>query len=163
MTIIAIDPGPTESAAVVYTDGSIVEHGKAPNARLLANLKDVGRHLADWLIIEKVASYGMPVGEEVFETVYWSGRFAEAFVGDSLRRKVDRIPRKTIVTNLCGSARAKDANVRQAIIDRFGGKAAAIGNKKYPGPLYGISGDCWQALACGLTWCDQQKMKGAAA
>ena len=59
--------------------------------------------------------------------------------------------------NLCGNPRAKDANIRQAIIDRFGGKAAAIGTKKNPGPLYGVSGDVWAAIAVGLTWQDRQR------
>ena len=61
---------------------------------------------------------------------------------------------------LCGSARAKDANVRQAIIDRFagvGGKAVAVGTKKTPGPLYGISNHKWSALALCLVWIDKKK------
>ena len=61
---------------------------------------------------------------------------------------------------LCGSARAKDANVRQAIIDRFagvGGKAVAVGTKKNPGPLYGISNHKWSALALCITWIDMKK------
>ena len=57
---------------------------------------------------------------------------------------------------LCNSMRAKDANVRQAILDRFGGKAAAIGRKRQPGPLYGIAGDLWAALAVGITWWENQ-------
>jgi hypothetical protein len=39
--------------------------------------------------------------------------------------------------------RAKDANIRQALIDKLG----AVGTKKAPGPLYGISGHLWAALA----------------
>jgi hypothetical protein len=161
VTIIAIDPGPAESAYVVYDAKTReVKARKAPNAEVaeFCCAADT-RYLSFRLVIEQVCSYGMAVGADVFETVYWSGVFAASYGINH----TDRIPRKTIVTNLCGSARAKDSNVRQAILDRFGGKAAAIGNKKQPGPLYGISGDCWQALACGLTWIDQQKMKGAAA
>lgn len=46
---------------------------------------------------------------------------------------------------------AKDANVRQALINRFGGKDAAIGRKAAPGPLYGISRDMRSALAIAVT------------
>jgi hypothetical protein len=99
------------------------------------------------LVIEQVASYGMPVGAEVFETVFWSGRFAEA----SVPRRVHRITRKAIVTHLCGSARAKDSNVRQALIDRFGG-TDAIGRKATPGPLYGVTRDVWAALAVAICY-----------
>ena len=51
---------------------------------------------------------------------------------------------------VCGSARAKDANIRQAIIDRCGGPESI----KKGGPLYKVSGDVWSALAVALTWCD---------
>jgi hypothetical protein len=58
----------------------------------------------------------MPVGAEVFETIYWSGRFAEAY-GVEHDARITRIDVKM---HLCHSPRAKDGNVRQALIDRFG-------------------------------------------
>jgi hypothetical protein len=99
-----------------------------------------------------VASYGMAVGATVFETCVWSGRFIERWLsGRAYRPQPDRIYRKEVKMHLCGSMRAKDANVRQALIDRYGGKEAAIGKKANPGPLYGMSGDCWSALAVAIT------------
>jgi hypothetical protein len=66
--------------------------------------------------------------------------------------------------HLCGNTRAKDGNIRQALLDRFGpGKAIACGTKKQPGPLYGVSKDVWQALALAVTWSDQQILKRATA
>jgi hypothetical protein len=64
--------------------------------------------------------------------------------------------RREVKTNLCGSMKAKDGNVRQALIDRFGGKEKAIGKKKTPGPLYGFSADVWQALAVAITFADMR-------
>jgi len=56
--------------------------------------------------------------------------------------------------------RAKDANIRQALIDRYGpGKDKAIGQKKTPGPLYGFKSHEWAALAVAVTWMDQQGAK----
>ena len=53
--------------------------------------------------------------------------------------------------NLCHSAKANDADIRQALIDRFGpGKQKAIGLKGSPGPLYGVSKHCWAALALAV-------------
>jgi hypothetical protein len=46
--------------------------------------------------------------------------------------------------------RAKDANVRQAILDRFGGKDKAIGKKGCYGPLRSIKSHLWSALAIAL-------------
>lgn len=99
------------------------------------------------LVIEKIASFGMPVGAEVFETVFWSGRFAEAYGIE----RVHRITRIEVKNHICHSSRAKDGNIRQALIDRFG----VVGTKKNPGPLFGISGDLWASLAVAVTWHDQ--------
>ena len=57
----------------------------------------------------------MPVGAEVFETVYWSGRFAEAYGVEH----VERITRVDVKMHLCHTSRAKDGNIRQALIDRL--------------------------------------------
>lgn len=146
MKFLAIDPGPTESAWVEYeaVSAKIIDHGKRDNMYVL---QVVLRPNPEYdLVIEKIASYGMPVGEEVFETVYWSGQFAHAYGG------AHRITRLQIKLALCHDSRAKDANVRQALIDKWGGKAKAIGTKKAPGPLYGFAGDEWSALAVAVAW-----------
>ena len=58
---------------------------------------------------------------------------------------------------LCGDARAKDPNIRAALIDRWGGsKAAAVGTKKSPGPLYGFKSDMWAALAVAETFIERE-------
>ena len=48
--------------------------------------------------------------------------------------------------NLCGQTKAKDTNVRQALIDRFG----VVGTKKNQGWFYGFKADIWQAYALGV-------------
>lgn len=170
--IIAIDPGPVQSAWLVYntvTD-DIVDSAKCDNEQLLSTLRNlrtgtvwVGRAPRDAVrldpfvvVIEEIESFGMPVGREVFQTVRWSGRFEEA-----CGRPVEYLPRRTVKLQLCGSSRAKDTNVRQALIDRYGGQAA-IGRKAEPGPLYGISGDVWSALAVAVAWTDVARERGAA-
>lgn len=144
--ILAIDPGSTESALLWWDGKGVAASLYRPNDSILERLKQgVG---VGWpLVIEKIASFGMPVGAEVFETVYWSGRFAQAY-GPELTHRITRIEVKN---HLCHSSRAKDSNIRQALIDRFG----APGTKKNPGALYGISGDLWSALAVAVTWSDQ--------
>ena len=39
------------------------------------------------------------------------------------------------------------------LLDRFGG-SSAIGLKRSPGPLYGVSKDVWSALAVAVTYAD---------
>jgi hypothetical protein len=94
----------------------------------------------------------MAVGREVFETVHWAGRFTEA----AHPMRVVQLPRRTVKLRLCQDSRARDSNIRQALIDRFGGKAA-IGTTKARGPLYGISKDVWSALAIAVTYADQEE------
>jgi hypothetical protein len=143
--VIAIDPGPTESALVVW-------NGVAPNLLRYAPNEEIIALLSTWkvsespCVIEQIASYGMAVGAEVFETCVWSGRFMEAYGAD----RVHRLTRGQVKMHLCNSMRAKDSNVRQALIDRFG----KPGTKKHPGLLLGVSGDLWAALAVAVTWWD---------
>ncbi|MFV2064116.1 MAG: hypothetical protein ACC726_11495 [Chloroflexota bacterium] len=158
MTLLAIDPGTTRSAWVNVVGDVLLGFGILPNEQLLIWLRVIGHPVEggiDQVVIEKVESYGMAVGADVFETVYWSGRFTEA--AEPL--PVDRIGRKAVKLHLCGNTRAKDSNIRQALIDRYGGvegKRAAIGLKASPGPLYGLSKDVWAALAVACVWADQQ-------
>ena len=59
--------------------------------------------------------------------------------------------------HLCHSARATDANIREALLDRYGpGKEKAVGRKAAPGPLFGVSKDIWSALAVAVTFSDQR-------
>ena len=154
LPIIGIDPGTSQSAGIVLADKSIVKAVWLPNEDALQWLR--GFPAPAVLAVEMVASYGMAVGQEVFDTCLWVGRFIEAW--DALKQPWHKLYRKkgnppfpAITMHLCRTTRAKDTNIRQALIDRFGpGKAAAIGTKQAPGPLHGISGDKWSALAVAV-------------
>jgi len=139
------------SAYVVYdvaTGRPTRSFGKLPNDEVLALvIASCGKEST--LAIEMIASQGMSVGAEVFETCVWVGRFMQTF-GAS---RTVRVYRNQVKLHLCGQVRAKDGNVRQALIDRYGGPTA-VGTKKAPGILYGISNDVWQALACAVTFVD---------
>lgn len=151
MPCIAIDPGPDKSALLVWTGSRIEVTCYLPNEDILGNLGE-SRCLPSPcpLVIEQVACYGMPVGQDVFETVRWSGRFEQEY-GSEWTHYITRIQ---IKTHLCHSSRAKDSNIRQALVDRFGGKERAIGRRASPGPLYDVSGHLWSALALAITWHD---------
>lgn len=142
--MIAIDPGSEQSAFLFYRNGRVLKADIVDNEGLREML--IHTHTRP-VVIEMVASYGMAVGKDVFETVYWIGRFSEAVGG------AERIYRKDVKMTLCGNNRAKDANIRQALIDLFGpGKEAAVGTKSSPGPLYGIKSHLWSALAVAVTY-----------
>lgn len=150
--VLAIDPGPTASQFVLWDGQRVLERAHLENADMMQHLSRLSAGAE--VCFEKVASFGMPVGEEVFETVFWTGRFFQAARDEG--RSVHRLTRQAVKLHLCNSARAKDANIRQALIDRFGGKDAAIGRKATPGPLYGVSSHAWAALALAITFADTQ-------
>ena len=154
MKIIAIDPGSVQSAFVFYD--AVLQRIEAKNIVanpiLLKMLEMEAIPLGATLVIEQVASMGMPVGEDVFETVFWSGRFVQAFA-----REFHRVKRHEVKMHLCGNMRAKDGNIRQSLIDKLG----APGTKKQPGATYGISGDCWAALAVAVTFAEKVGMEKA--
>jgi hypothetical protein len=152
--LLAIDPGPEQSAWALYNVLSLrpFDWAKIPNHQLLSLLDDTR---AETMAIEMVASYGMAVGRDVFETCVWAGRFIERWrVGAPHRLRhteVRRIYRRDVKLHLCNSMKAKDTNIRQALIDRYGGKDKAVGLKATPGPLYGLTKDCWSALGVAIT------------
>lgn len=158
--LIAIDPGPEQSGWVRFTEANHYDNDKPEPliCRVMCNLECLVRLEARGvlvrgdlpmtnLVVEMTASMGMAVGESVFETTYWVGRLCEA-----PKMPFERIKRHEVKMYLCNSTRAKDANIRQRLIDLWGGKEKAIGRKKTPGPLYGVKADCWQALALAVTW-----------
>jgi hypothetical protein len=153
MKILGIDPGTTESGWVIYNteNHSIIDKGIWDNKKVLDAIAVFD---FDVLSIEMVASYGMPVGKETFETVYWIGRFvcrSEGFFKPSFRyyKKTDINPA------ICFNSNVKDAMIRRALLDMFpktgGGKEPSIGTKKQPGALYGINSHMFPALAVALT------------
>lgn len=147
--LLAIDPGPLMSAYLVF-DLTVLhpeEHDIVTNDRLMRHLSAFPHGAT--VVIEKVESFGMAVGREVFETVWWAGRFYQTALSAGL--DPHEVTRREVKLTLCGSSRAKDANIRQVLMDRFGGSGSK-GTKKNPGPLYGIHDDIWSALALAVVY-----------
>ena len=152
--ILAIDPGTERSAFVMLHEGMIVCHGLQENAWVLGFLESYRSHLPHPLLaVEMIASYGMPVGREVFETCVWIGRFVQAWQP----LPVEYVYRRDVKLHLCGSPKAKDANIRQALLDLYGPQ----GTKKDPGPTHGLKADEWAALGVAETVRDRLERKAA--
>lgn len=100
-----------------------LEFGKVKNENLRCGMYNAEY---DLVVIEMIASYGMAVGKTVFETCVWIGRFVEIASFNNI--KVEYIYRKDEKMNICNSMKAKDSNIRQALIDRFG----PVGTKRNP-------------------------------
>ena len=132
--VLAIDPGSAQSGVVLYEPLSpepVVYSGVLRNIDLVAALRGriifggeelTGPHV---LAVEFPVAQGMPASNELFVTVEWIGRFREAWGGEFVH-----VARPAVKLHLCGVARAKDGNVRAALIDRFGGESALSKRRK---------------------------------
>lgn len=160
-TILAIDPGNTKSGYVIVEhDGEeirrVLDAGKIENLKLIAELAwKIHKNCAD-VAIEMIAGMGMTVGQEVFDTCVWIGRFWEIAL-DTDGHEPTRIYRREEKLDLCGSLSAKDANIRQALVDRYapGQPNFGKGTKKDPGFFSGFSADMWAAMAVAVTYLDK--------
>lgn len=162
MRILAIDPGNIESgyADISLPDFKLHSFGKIKNEELLGNLESIAyAENYDTKVIEMIAGMGMAVGQSVFDTCVWIGRFAQVFGGD-----MEYVFRRDEKTMLCGTMRAKDANIRQALIDRYAkfDFKSGKGTKKNPDTFYGVSKDVWSAIAVGVTYYDMLQESKAA-
>jgi hypothetical protein len=120
--ILALDPGTTETGMVLFSPNEmrIIEKGIFPNP-------EVSGVLDEWIeadkycwqaAIEMIASYGMPVGKETFETCVWIGRFI-ADLPEYV--EVRRVYRKDVKSVLCGSMKAKGRQCKAGAYRPFPG------------------------------------------
>ncbi len=154
-TLLAIDPGNQASAycLVDVTTRRPLDFAKVPNQELRRLLLKESYGPS---VIEMVASYGMAVGADVFETCVWIGRFAECIIRGS-GMEPDLVKRHPVKVHLCHSAKANDSNIRQALVDRFalGQPNHGKGTKADPGWFFGFAADVWAAYALAVYAADQ--------
>lgn len=174
-TILAIDPGTTQSAYCLYTLGSSTPVGRFAVCQNDDMREVVKSTCVDLMVVEMVASYGKPVGREVFQTCVWIGRFAECWyhswhhklAASGVAGGVAFLYRHEIKMALChATAKINDAVIRQRLLDlmseRYGVEAKTLkGTKANPGPLYGLSKDVWAALAVAVAWEEERKLADA--
>lgn len=163
MTILAIDPG-NELSAYALIDHRTrhpIAVDKVPNGQLLTALTQLSRtghgHRRPTVVaIEMVASYGMPVGADVFETCVWIGRFQQTALTYLLDVPVQLVYRRDVKLHHCHTSKAKDSNISQALVDRFasGAPNRGKGTKAAPGWFHGFRADIWQAYALAVQVAD---------
>lgn len=142
--ILALDPGPNETGFVlIWREGGIISKGVKPNDFIL-NLIDSTDQSETMIAVETISSYGKMVGNDIFDTCIWVGRFIQSA---NYPEEVSKVSRRDVKLHICGTTRAKDKDIRAALIERCG----EPGTKKNPGPTHGIASHAWAALAVALT------------
>lgn len=154
---LGIDPGPTKTAMVLWNGTHVVWSDIVPSPSVIHRIGTINVGFGTGLTVacEHLQCFGMAVGAEVFTTAYLIGSIQEYCRANGIAfRPVYRSEEKM---HLCQSMRAKDGNIRQALIDRFG----EVGTKKNPGPLFGIKADLWSALAVAVTFSETKQTEAA--
>jgi len=146
--VLGIDPGPEISGLAAISGRVPVAAAVDTNDRALLWIAGLP---AGALVAVEVPEprYGVPIGRETLDTCVWAGRFVQAAVGRGLVWSALTPSRIRLL--LCGTPRARLAEVRQALIDRYGPtRRQAIGTRAAPGPLYGVHRHAWAALAVAV-------------
>ena len=141
MIYLGIDPGKVCGFAVYDSDENRVIDSDNLSPEYILNFLDTERHYSN-IYIEMIGHYGtgMAVGKDVFHTCLLIGRMIQ------IAPQAKLILRPTVKGIICGSGRAKDGNVTQALKDQVGQR----GTKKEPGPTYGVKNHAWAALAVAV-------------
>lgn len=176
--ILSIDPGDVISAWVVWrpwknpkhksTPFKVCSFGRKKNPDLRNAMLKMDRegHL---MLIEMPRASGIPVSNELFETCVQIGMYRKLW----LPGQWGYVFRGDVKIVICGASNVKDPNVRNALIEYWGGEQRAMGGKKCgkckgkgwfgagrptcpgcqgkkweidPGPLMGMAEDEWAAL-----------------
>lgn len=151
--ILAIDPGPQDSAGVIWDTEKeiIVEKWHQLNVKILPGLMSfkIGDQGVEIIAIEDPQAQRRPASNDFINTVQWSARFYQALYQNLYGEKYDAlqlIPYSAISSHFCGIANAKEKFVKEELLKRYGPQ----GSKSKQGKLYGISGHCWSALAVSV-------------
>lgn len=154
MRILSLDVGTTQTGYAIMDwhigKPTLVSFGKVDNMELRNTvMSELYDRTIDFVAYEEFASYGMPIGKTTMHSIQWNGRYIEL----AYSQKVPTYPifRKDVKIHLCQSMKAKDSNIRQALIDRYG----VVGVKANQGFFYGVAGDVWSAIAINVTFMEK--------
>ncbi len=157
--IVAIDPGTTRSAFVMLDrQGNATVYDTLPNEDVTYAITQAWVVKPDLdpprvIAIEKMARMGAMVGASTFETARWIGRFEAELEYrfqpfDFDMPEIRFVPRTSVKMWFLGTPKGKDSQVTRAVAANLGSTPTELkGVKKHKGPLFGIKGHEWQALA----------------
>lgn len=144
MIILSIDPGTTQSGyvAIETANWKVISCGKVDNAEMRRIVKE---EYYDAICCEMVASYGRPVGQEIFDTCLQIGRIQQ--IVENANMELDLVLRRQVKKHILGKASGKEANdsaIRKALIERFGAEYCKD-----------FKADIMAAFAVAVTWIDE--------
>jgi len=112
--VIGIDPGTKQSAYVEWDGNFITGVGTKPNLEVLRYLRTIDRRAC--VVFESVVSYGAPIGHDVLQTVFWTGRLFQVARDTVGPTQVSRLPRRAVKKHLQLGPGSGDKDVKAALI-----------------------------------------------
>lgn len=167
--VLGLDPSEKRVGLVVYDTGLRVALASAvlplEDALRIVRAGQVGAEdpvrmrgdllSARWsvVVVERFRSQGK-INSDIIRGIEASGMLFEAArAGIVEGGSVDWLFRLDVCRELHVSGKGKDSQIIDRCCEMHGGsRSVARGLKKSPGPLYGVSGDAWQALGAVLAW-----------
>ena len=138
-TTIAIDPGPTRSAYVLFRNDKLVAFGKVPNDELAERLRACAAdYTVDCVYCEFPHARHQLASNDLFEAACWAGVFSTCCNGVPFV-KVNRaavllwfkVHKRNVKDKRLGTkVPCADSQIRTAIINMYGGVDVAIGGTK---------------------------------
>lgn len=157
--VLGIDTGSVETGVCLIERRTCkpLFFGKISNNELFSFFANIKEHLNNCEIAyEQFKNYGMPMGDSTINSIQWNGRIIQHLIENYVEEKyVYPVMRVEEKMHICNSMKAKDSNIRQALIDRFG----EVGTKKNPGFFYGFKKDVWSAFAVAITHISKQEQR----
>ncbi len=125
-------------------------------------LRYIERTRPDAVVIEDFVNYGRPLGDESRDTLKKIG--AVRWACERAGIPYTEISRPEVNDDLCHGKVSK-GTVNRVVRDLYlasslplgGGANPEKGVKANPGPLYGVTGHAWDALALGVVWVRRRK------
>ena len=161
MIFLGLDTGSEKSSIVAYVieqpgprllalpenSGSVVwVREQIPNDELIDAMVDLVASAPGRLGIEVSTARGAPMYSQHVANFRWQGRFFQRWV--DLGGEAEEVPVELARHHLTGKRAPKDPQIRAALLDAHGKTTRdAMGTRARPGPLYGVKGHSWDALA----------------
>lgn len=139
--VIGIDPGTTQSAYVAWDGHFIQDVGTLANPKVAKYLRSIDKQAC--VCIENIEPYGMNVGREVLETMFWIGRFFQIARDTVGPQQVSRLPRRAAKKHLRLGPGTGDKDVRAALIRTL---------DRNPIEWHNLKSHQFAALAIAVTW-----------
>jgi hypothetical protein len=146
--IIGIDPGTKQSAYVAWNGQHVFDLATVENWKVVRYLRTIPHDAC--VCVENIEPYGMNVGREVLETMFWIGRFYQAARDTVGPKQVSRLPRRAVKKHLGLKPGAGDKDVRAALVRAL---------EHNPIEWYDLRSHQVSALAIAVTWWNTERAR----